>query len=68
MGSLAIALCAAAGGALMGALANSILESRRAKRELERADTHELLDRVQKLETFKARLEGRDDYERNHHP
>ncbi|MGA2835495.1 MAG: hypothetical protein ABSF84_02750 [Acidimicrobiales bacterium] len=45
-------------GIVMGSLLNATLTARASKRELEREDTHELLDRVRALEIEQARLQG----------
>lgn len=51
-------------GVVMGALLNATITARAAKRELEQADEHDLLERIRYLELQDARREGRDDTER----
>jgi hypothetical protein len=55
-------------GVVMGALLNATLTARAAKRELDQADQHDLLERIRYLELQDARRDGRDDTTERNQP
>ena len=57
--TVGVPILCTAGGALMGSLLNATLTNRASQRELERADQHQLLERVRQLELDQARIDGR---------